>query len=303
MKKILLALCLMMGMAIGYAHAQSFKAQFNALVEKKDTLAQQQLLEKWEKADANDPELYTAYFNYYVSRARNEMVILGQEPKGETVFALMPADSSNQEPAGYLYSDKHYNSALLKKGFTWIERGIEKFPNRLDMRFGKVYMFGEVEDYENFTNEIIRVVERSAVNQNQWTWTDNAPVENPQHIMLSSIQDYQFQLYNTEDNALLDNMKRIAEAVLKHYPDHVESLSDLSVVLMLQKQYDAALEPLLRAEKINPKDAIVLGNIAQAYKLKGDAKMAIKYYELTMKYGDEDAREYAKSQIEELKRK
>lgn len=303
MKKILLALYLMMGMAIGYAHAQNFKEQFNALVEKKDTLAQQQLLEKWEKADANDPELYTAYFNYYVSKARNEMVILGQEPKGKTAFALMPTDSSNQEPAGYLYSDTHYNSALLKKGFAWLDRGIEKFPNRLDMRFGKVYMFGEVEDYENFTKEIIKLVDYSAVNQNQWTWTDNEPVDDPKNFMLSGVQDYQFQLYNTENNALLDNMKRIAEAVLKHYPDHVESLSNLSVALMMQKEYDAALEPLLRAEKINSKDAIVLGNIAQAYKLKGDTKMAIKYYELTLKHGDEDAQQYAKSQIEELKKR
>mgnify|MGYP003380295723 CR=1 FL=1 len=63
--------------------------------------------------------------------------------------------------------------------------------------------------------------------------------------------------YNTENDDLLDNMKRIAETVLKYYPDHIESLSNLSIVFMLQKQYDKALEPLLKAEKLNPKDYIV----------------------------------------------
>ena len=72
---------------------------------------------------------------------------------------------------------------------------------------------------------------------------------------------------------------------------------------MLQKQYDKALEPLLKAEKLNPKDYIVLNNIAQAYKLKGDTKNAIKYYELTIKYGDEQAKKYAQGQIDELKKK
>ncbi|MBW7869086.1 MAG: tetratricopeptide repeat protein, partial [Brumimicrobium sp.] len=118
-----------------------------------------------------------------------------------------------------------------------------------------------------------------------------------------TIQDYQFKLYNTENDDLLDNMKRIAEAVLKHYPDNIESLSNISIVFILQKQYDKAIEALLKAEKINPKDCIVLSNIAFAYKQKGDTKKAIKYYELTLKYGDEQSTYYAKQQIEELKKK
>ncbi len=72
---------------------------------------------------------------------------------------------------------------------------------------------------------------------------------------------------------------------------------------MLQKQYDKALEPLLKAEKLNPKDFIILSNIAQAYKLKGDNKNAIKYYKLTIKFGDEESKQYAQQQIEELEKK
>ncbi len=164
-------------------------------------------------------------------------------------------------------------------------------------------MFGQLEDYEKFTTEIIRTIDYSNENKNKWTWTDSKPLDDPKEFMLSSIQNYQLQLYNTENDDLLDNMKRIAETVLKYYSDHVESLSNLSIVYMLQKQYDKALEPLLKAKKLNPKDYIVLSNIAQAYKLKGDNKNAIKYYELTLKHGDDQAKKYAQGQINELKKK
>ena len=288
---------------VNQVSGQTFKQQFNDLVSKNDTLGQYQLLEKWEKTDSNDPELFVAYFNYYVIKSKNELITLGQNPKGKEVLQIMDQDTTKKEPVGFIYGDTHYNPDLLSKGFDWINKGIEKHPNRLDMRFGKIYMFGQIEDYDIFTKEIIKTIDYSAINKNKWTWSDNKPLDDPKEFMLSSIQGYQIQLYNTENDDLLDNMKRIAETVLKYYPDHIESLSNLSIVFMLQKQYDEALEPLLKAEKLNPKDYIVLSNIAQAYKLKGDTKNAIKYYELTLKYGDEQAKKYAQGQIDEFKKK
>jgi tetratricopeptide (TPR) repeat protein len=285
------------------ASGQTFKQQFNEFASKKDTIGQEQLLEKWEKTDRSDPELFVAYFNYFVNKSKNEIITLGQDPKGKHVLQIMDQDTTKKEPVGFIYGNTHYDPDLLSKGFDWINKGIEEHPNRLDMRFGKIYMFGQIANYENFTNEIIKTIDYSATNKNKWTWADSKPLDNPKEFMLSSIQDYQVQLYNTENDTLLDNMKRIAESVLKYYPSHIESLSNLSVVYMLQKQFDKALEPLLKAEKLNPKDHIVLSNIAQAYKLKGDTKNAIKYYELTIKHGDEQAKKYAEGQIDQLKKK
>ena len=285
------------------ATAQTNKQLFNDLVSKKDTVGQLQLLEKWEKTDKDDPELFVAYFNYFVRKSKKEILTLGQNPKGEDVLQIMDQDTTKKEPVAFMYGDTYYDPDLLSKGFDWINKGIEKHPNRLDMRFGKIYMFGQLEEYEKFTTEIIKTIDYSSVNKNKWTWADSKPLDDPKEFMLSSIQNYQLQLYNTENDDLLDNMKRIAETVLKYYPDHVESLSNISIVFMLKKQYEKALEPLLKAEKLNPKDYIVLSNIAQAYKLKGDKKNAIKYYELTLKHGDDQAKKYAQGQIDELKKK
>ena len=281
---------------------QRLKQQFYDLVSTNDTLGQQQLLEKWEKADSNDPELFVAYFNHFVIRSKKEIIALGQNPKGTDVLEITNQDSTDKEPGGYIYGETQYNPTLLNKGFVWIDKGIDKNPDRLDMRFGKIYIYGQVEDYENYTKEIIRTIDYSALNKNQWTWTDSEPLEDALEFMLGSIQDYQVQLYNTENDSLLDHMKKIAGSVLQYYPDHIPSLSNLSIVYMIQKEYGKALEPLLKAEKINPRDFVVLSNIAQAYKLQGDKKNAMKYYALTIKYGDEQSREFARGQMEDLKK-
>jgi tetratricopeptide (TPR) repeat protein len=96
-------------------------------------------------------------------------------------------------------------------------------------------------------------------------------------------------------------MRRIAEAILTYYPNHVESMSNISVGYLINEDYDKAIDILQKAEKLDSKDFIILSNIAHAYKSKGDKKNAIKYYKLTKKYGDDEAKGFAKTMIKELK--
>lgn len=303
MKKRTILLVLGLNLLVSQAFGQNFKQQFNELFSEKDTLGQIQLLEKWEKAEPDNPEMYVAYFNYYVQRSTQEIIAIGNQPKGEDVLEIIDQDSTQQETVAYMYGDTYYDQALLEKGFDALDKGIAKNPTRLDMRFGKIYMLGQSADYERYTTEIIKTVDYSAVIKNSWTWADNKPLEDPKNFMLGSIQGSVVQLYNTEDEVLLENMKRIVETVLKHYPDHVESLSNLAIIYLEIEEYDKALEPLLKAEKLAPTDYIVLANIAQTYKLKGNHKAAIKYYQKVVKYGDDDAIAYAMEQIEVLGKK
>jgi len=282
-----------------FSYSQNCQSDFVKYVQLKDTLNQYLTLEKWEKQSPGDPELYTSYFNYYYGKSREEVLTLStDQPEGET---LVLKDSVNKT-AGYIGSQIDFNDRIFKKAIEKIEKGIELFPNRLDMRFGEIYAFGQVKDWDNFSKTIIKAIQYSATNNNKWTWTNNELKEDGKNMFLSSLQDYQLQLYNTEDNNLLVNMRDIANEILKFYPDHIESLSNLSITYMLNDEFDKAINALLKAEKINGKDYIVLSNLAQAYKLNGDKANAIAYYEKTIKYGDKDAKSFAKKQIEGLKK-
>ena len=297
MKPSITLTILLLGLLLTSA-GQNFNQQFNSLFDKKDIAGQEKLLAQWNSTNPNDPELYVAFYNFYVRKSMKEVVGLGQQPKGE--HSLEVKDSTGKV-VGYMNDLIEYDTSYLNKGFEYIDKGIELFPNRLDMRFGKIYMLGQIINFEAFTTEIIKTIEYSNSNANAWLWSDNKPQDDPKQFMLSSIQEYVLQLYNTEDDKLLDNMKRICLTVLKYYPDHVESLSDLSIVYLINKDYDRALEELLKAEKFAPTDFIVLNNIALTYMRKDDKVNALKYYKKVVKYGDTDAKAFAKEQIDKLK--
>ena len=278
-------------------YSQDYQTQFNELFQKGNTLSQRLVLENWERDDPKNAELYTCYFNYYINHSKRELLALTNEEPDEE--SLVISDESNN-PVGYLGSDIYYDKIEFERGIDKINKGIELYPNRLDMRFGKIYAFGLTEDWRRFTDEIIVTINYSIVNDNNWTWTNNEEVNSDANDFLLSIQDYQLQLYNTGDDDLLLNMREIALAVLKHYPDHIESLSNLSITYMVLGENDKAIEYLLKAEKLNPRDYIILGNIAEAYKRKGDTNMAAEYYQKILQYGNEKAREYANNQLNAL---
>lgn len=279
--------------------SQNFQSDFNNYFQKNDTLNLKITLEKWEKENPKDSELYTSYFNYYFQKSKKEVLNLSKkQPNGES---LILKDSVNQT-AGYLGSEELYNDIDIQNAFNRIDKGIKLFPNRLDMRFGKIYALGVIEDWKNFTIEIIKTIKYSNINKNQWTWTNNIKKENGKDFLLSSLQNYQVQLYNTEQDELLVNMQNIALEILKLYPENVESYSNLSITYFLTNQFEKGIVELKKAEKINPKDYIVLSNIAHGYKLIGNNEKTIEYYEKAIKYGDDYTIDFAKKEIAKLKK-
>lgn len=301
MKKCFFIIILLVAGLFQTLNAQDFNSRFKELFDKNDLAGQQKVLQEWEKAVPNDAELYVAFFNHYFNKSRKEILSLTPAPVSKDSVKLTKTDDGRT--VAYLGSRFTFNKEDFDKAAAYLEKGIEKFPNRLDMRFGKIYALGQIEDYRTFTAEIVKAVEYSSVNSNQWLWTGNKPVSQPgKKFMLDAVQDYVGQLFDAGDEYAA-NIKTIAETVLKHYPDSVENLSNLAIYYLITKDFDNALVPLLKAEKLAPTDFIVLNNIAFCYYNKGDKANAVKYYELVLKYGSEGAKAQAQEKLDELKKK
>lgn len=281
------------------AFAQDYKKGYEDLLSKRDSTKIIPYLQKWEKATPGDPDVYIAYFNHYFSKSKRTIGVLSRgEPKAGT-FVL--TDSAGNT-AGYMSDTTVYDPILVSKAIASIDKGIAKNPQRLDMRFGKIYVLGQTGDYKTFTSELINTLHYSnKIGENNWKWANDKPIEDPKKLILGAVQDYCVTLYETDDDALLNNMRQISETVLQYYPDHVPSLSNIAITHTLQGNHDKALESLLKAEKIAPTDYIILNNIANIYRTQNDKPNAIRYYELVLKHGDDDAKEVAARELKKLR--
>lgn len=280
------------------AFSQDYYAQFNSLHN--DTAALGKFLIEWNKNKPDDPELYVAYYNYFIRKSRTQLVSLDKSQQGEKSLQLK--DPTTGKVVAYRNGSITYDRDWIEKAFHYIDSGIEKYPSRLDMRFGKIYMLGRINDYERFTETLVAAIDYSQKIDLKWIWTYNKPLDNPKESMLSAEQDYITQLLDAGDSQL-DNIKKIAEAVLKYYPDNVANLSNLAITYTLKEDYNNALDILLKANTIAPTDGLVLNDIAYCYDSKGDKLNAIKYFKLAEKYGDDPTKQTAKQKLKELNKK
>lgn len=230
---------------VSFVLGQNNYQQFLEFYQKNDTIAVEKLLIDWEKNNP-DAEYYVSCVNYFFNKSKKEVLSLDKViPKKE---GLEIKDDKGNSVA-YLSSKNLYDEKMLQKTFKCFDEGISKFPDRLDIRLGKVYSLGQIEDYENLTKEILKAIQYSAKNKNNWLWSENSKYEAGMKGFLSSIQDYNNQIYQANDDSLLKYMKQINEEVLIYYPDRVESLSNLSIVSLISKNYDEDFNLSLKGGK------------------------------------------------------
>lgn len=280
------------------AQGQAFEHQLKELGKKRDTTGQIQLLQAWSLSKPTDPELFIAYFNFYINQSRKEMVSLDRAAQEGS--SLVVQDTGTGKPVAFLNASIHFDDALLQRGFDKIDQGIALHPTRLDMRFGKIYMLGEAENYEAFTSTIVETIKFGEQIGHAWLWKKDEALKDGAQFFLGSLQDYITTLYNTEDDNLLPFMRQIAATVLQYHPNHVESLSNVALTYMIAGDFVKALPYLQQAEKEAPNDVVILNNIAESYKRMNQKDNAKSYLEKIVRFGNKEESAAAREKIRRL---
>lgn len=150
-----------------------------------------------------------------------------------------------------------------QKAFNFINEGIVFFPQRLDLRFGKTYMCQMLGDVKCIKDEMLKILQFSAKENNQWLWLNDEPKGN--EFMLGILQNYQKDFW---ENGNFAEMREVAEAVLNYFPDNVESLNTLAISYLIEGNWQEAEPYLKTAHQINPDDEIVNKNLKKLAEIK-----------------------------------
>lgn len=279
--------------------AQDFKQEFNEKFKSKDYQFEEvkTILDNWKIKSKSDVDYYIAAFNFYFAESQKEIIQLAVEAPDDDREALVLKDSLGNS-AGYMYAQKMNNDSLFAISQNTIDEGIKLFPNRLDLRFGKIHTLGKYERFEEFSTEILKTIEYSKKIKHQWLWAENKKRDDPEDFFIDAVQRYQNTLYQLE---LDENMKKIAKKMYETFPSSVFTISSYGMTFLIENKFKEALELYKKAEKINPNDPIVLNNIGLIYERLDDIDQAKKYYKKIISVGDDKSKAFAQKKLDQLK--
>lgn len=270
------------------------------LLRSKDTAAQRVFLAQWSGIGQQDPEFYVCYANYYMNLAKKEVINMTTVPPeaGEESFAI---NDSVGNVVGYLRSQTIMDAELSAQSLVWLNKGIARFPQRLDLLFGKVYLFGKQFQYDSFGTTLLSAIEKSVDNQFTWQWSKGVALQDGKQFLFSTCQDYIGQLFKAEDSTAWLWIEPISLALLEIDPKNVPCTSNLAVANMMLQRWEEALIHLKKAHELDPKDDVVLANMGYCNLQLRNKAEAKKYYSLLKKSSKPEYQKLAKEMLQVVK--
>lgn len=279
MKKLLILISVL-GFIYVHAFAQntdstqkaenSYNSRFNKYITQNDTIFARSVLSDWSEESPNDPELYVAIFNYNLLTAIDKTAEISKIKPADPDCSVITLRDTVGRITGYIVTKPVYKQMQSDAALDAICKGIENYPDRLDMRYCKIFLLGKLKRWNDFTSEIITTLNYAKSHNHRWMWTGGKLLDNAKDALLQSVEEYQQQLFVGDVNG--NNMRTIAEAMLKENPKSIEDLNYMAVSYIKETEFSKALQYLKKADKLRKDDTAVLKNMAYVYKQTGDEK-------------------------------
>lgn len=259
--------------------------QINDFLSRGDYENAKVLLDEWEKEESDNPELLIGFFNYYLFR----------NAKDENIVGYM------QNGTYGIYAKTFFDEDDLNTAISYLDKALLKNPKRMDIYFGKISSLLKAEKFEKGTEAINDFLKQYEENKTEWYWSNYSSfTENGWDIertVIDSLNDYCKMYDYVEDR---ENSKEVIETILSYFPENLIFLNNLSVFYSYGKEYEKAVEVLLKAYSIDNSDYIIVANIARNYEDLGKSKEALKWYNTLANMDSDAAKEYAQKSIERL---
>ena len=280
-----------------------YKSEYDNLLSARNLEGIAALLPKWEKAEPKNPELYIAYFNYYLLKGQRSTHSLDTYKKDNT-NSLALVDQKTNKIAGYLNNNIWYEKEDVDKALSYLEKGLKFGKNRLDMYFGRIHILGEIGEYEKQSQKIIEVLKLGKEINHKWLWSMNEviPSSKSEHFFLISINEYYKALLQKSEPKTFLAAEKACAAQLKLYPKDVEVHNYLALAYIGQGKIQEALNVLLKADKLAKEDYTILFNMASCYETLKQYDKAKECYLRIKKNPDKQVQDMADQKLSELKK-
>lgn len=264
MKKIAAAaLSLLACMALGaQENAADIKAEYERQVRYVGLagVGVETIINRWEVAAPEDPEVYVARFNYWLSKSAAESVVITRPQKrylgNDPVMTLK--DSLGRDV--YYFEDVNYDDEAFGEALKAIDRAIELNPQEISYRFGKItsIMDYEKESPDMTAAELSLLIDDYQAGGEGWTYAGE-PLT--QELFCQGISEYCYRFFRTASPASYEYFLEISEKMNKLYPDEVVFIDNIGSYWQVNGDSRKALRYYRKALKIDPEDYAANNNI------------------------------------------
>jgi len=301
LKTIVCFLLVLLGASPVFA---DFQSDFSKKLSAKDFAGAVAALKSWQLAEPDSPEVIVGFVNYFFIKSMSYGYSIddfsrnGTDQEGKKLSFHDPKTGKDF----YFNNKVFYNGDDIVQAMKYFDDGIKRFPNRLDIRFGKIHVANQVEDFMAASAEVVDALRVSRINGNQWLWSNDRPYGKSESDFLGDLQNYYNLWYQSASEAGLESIRVASEEQILQYPKHSWAYDNLALYYSYKKDAPNQIRLLLKSVDVDPSDAITLNNVANFYRLHGEKQKAIEYYNLVLKTTDKQQIEQAKKMLETLRK-
>lgn len=269
----------------GLAAEQDYFARFKELREQKADAQIEPLLNEWREKRPNDPDAWITSANYYFNR-RQVMISKKKPQKGD--FSLTDKKTGKQAGSISFESDE----AATNRAAELLQQATTKFPDRLDIWCGLAFVYQESGAFDSEFATLQRMVSYARDHTAQLRWLNGENLPEPADDFIPEKLHSYGMYYEKKENPEEDKrFLKIATFAAEQFPDHPYAFNDIALYYSIAGDNAKTREWLEKANKINPKDTLVLMNLGQICSKLGDNQAARKWYQEVLKVDPEG--EYA----------
>ncbi len=219
------------------------------------------IINRWEAAAPDDPEVYVARFNYWLAKAasRTEVVVKPQKKYlGENPVVTLK-DSLGRD-VNY-FEDTVYDDAAFAEALTAIDKAIALAPDELEYRFNKItaILGYEKESPDMTADEILALIDEYCSGKHRWTFRGG---DGGEDIFCQGIGEYCYNFFQIANPLSYGYFLQISEKMNKLYPDNTVFINNIgSYWQVAEGNSKKALRYYRKALKIDPEDYVANTNV------------------------------------------
>ena len=283
--------------------SKDFQDRYDLLVSKLGPtgVGIETLLDRWAAAYPDDVQMLTGKFSYWFSKSQTLQLVPKDQQKflGETPTVVLK-DSTGAN-VNY-FQETMYDDELFGEAQKALEKAIQLYPDRLDLRFLKVAsLIGyEKESPDMALSSLKSLMIYNATQHPKWEYPGVDKVDN--EFFSAALQEYCYLFFRYGTPATYEAFKELSEQMLTYEPKNVLFLDNIgSYWLVARKDNKTAMKYYSKVLKIKADDLTAIKNIIILARNSNNVKLEKKYLPLLIKYTlDEKEKITAQARLKSL---